>query len=362
MASLSESSLRPTPMVEPEPTNPLARSIGLPSPAPRASRAKQLFVSCARTLHDLPVAFPALVKAFRGLQKMGINVTPNHYYWPVPDLAELEKREWPIYSAPPGCHFDLKKQAELARELSANYGAECCFSAEPHDSSYHYNNGYFEAVDAEVAYFMVRQFKPARIVEIGTGYSTRVLATALERNSETDGLEGQLISIDPNPERFLKNGWRSVVVQIPRAIQEVELKFFGTLQSGDILFIDSSHVVSVGSDVLREYLQILPQLKPGVLVHIHDIFLPSDYPRDAVLKNLWFWSEQYLLQAFLSFNSEFEVLWGSSAMQIHYPWVLEQCFPSWKHSYRNMPSRRRRFVPTVDQDRVWPSSFWMRRH
>jgi Methyltransferase domain len=202
--------------------------------------------------------FISVAKGFRGLQRMGVNVTPNHYYWPVPDLAELEKREWPIYSSPPGCQFDLKKQAELARELSSNYGPECCFSPEPHESSYHYNNGYFEAVDAEIAYFMVRHFKPARIVEIGTGYSTRVLATALQKNSERDALQGQLISIDPNPERFLRNGWRSFVVQLLRVIQEVELEFFDTLQSGDILFIDSSHVVSVGSDVLREYLQNPP--------------------------------------------------------------------------------------------------------
>ena len=95
------------------------------------------------------------------------------------------------------------------------------------------------------------------------------------------------------------------------------------------------------------YLQILPRLKPGVLVHIHDIFLPADYPREAVLNNLWFWSEQYLLQAFLSFNSEFEVLWSSSTMQIECPQVLEKCFPSWRHSLRDMPKSKRRFVPTM---------------
>ena len=96
-------------------------------------------------------------------------------------------------------------------------------------------------------------------------------------------------------------------------------------------------------------------------MHLHDIFLPSDYPRDAVLNNLWFWSEQYLLQAFLSFNQQFEVLWGSSAMQTYCPSVLEECFPSWKHSYLEMPESKRRFVPTADGERVWPSSFWMRR-
>jgi methyltransferase family protein len=152
-----------------------------------------------------------------------------------------------------------------------------------------------------------------------------------------------------------------MVIQVRKAVQDLDLGFFNTLESGSILFIDSSHVVGVGSDVVREYLEILPRLKPGVIVHVHDIFLPCDYPRDAVLNRLWFWSEQYLLQAFLSFNHQFEVLWASSAMQTHYPSVLDQYFPRWQHSYVNMPASKRRFVPTPDGDHVWPSSFWMRR-
>lgn len=330
-------------------------------PRRRESLAKRLVVAGARRLHEVSFAFPALVKAFRGLQRFGINVTPNHFYWPVPDVSELEKREWPIYAVPAHCKYDLNKQIEFGRELVSQYGAECCFSTIPSENAYHYNNGYFETVDAEVAYCMVRHYKPTRVVEIGTGYSTRVIAAALEKNLERDGLEGRLISVDPNPERFAQDGWKHLVEQIPVAVQDLQLEFFDTLESGDVLFIDSSHVVAVGSDVVREYLQILPRLRPGVLVHIHDIFLPSDYPRNAVLENLWFWSEQYLLQAFLSFNSAFEVLWASSAMQIHCPWVLEECFPNWQHSYRLMPKSRRRFVPTLDQDRVWPSSFWMQR-
>jgi hypothetical protein len=119
--------------------------------------------------------------------------------------------------------------------------------------------------------------------------------------------------------------------------------------------------VAVGSDVVQEYLQVLPRLKPGVLVHVHDIFLPSDYPRRAVLDNLWFWSEQYLLQAFLSFNHEFEILWSASAMQLSHARVLEECFPNWVNSYANIPPAKRRFIPTADGNRVWPSSFWMRR-
>jgi predicted O-methyltransferase YrrM len=335
----------------------------LPETPARAKQglARNLIVSCARKLHDWSFAFPALVKTFRALQGLGFNLTPNHFYWPVPDLAELEQRDWAKFSPPPGCTLDLRKQVELAWELAAHYGDECRFSSEPQEHSYHYNNGYFEAVDAEVAYCLVRHFKPARIMEIGTGYSTRVLAAALKKNSERDHLDGKLISVDPNPERFSPNGWKDMVIQISKPVQDVDVKFFDRLGSGDILFIDSSHVVGVGTDVVREYLEILPRLRPGVIVHFHDIFLPSDYPRDAVLNRLWFWSEQYLLQAFLTFNSQFEVLWASSAMHLEHPTVLEHCFPRWRSSYIEMPESKRRFVPTLDSKRVWPSSFWMRR-
>jgi hypothetical protein len=187
------------------------------------------------------------------------------------------------------------------------------------------------------------------------------MAAALRANMEKDGVVGELISIDPNPERVPSNGLGDLVTVIAKAVQYFETRLFATLQADDILFIDSSHVVGVGSDVTRLYLQILPALPPGVLVHVHDIFLPYDYPRDAVLRNLWFWSEQYLLQAFLSFNTEFEVLWSASAIQSEHPEVLELCFPHWKHSYRELPETKRRFIPTRDHDHIWPSSFWMRR-
>ena len=329
--------------------------------AGRESWVRRGVLSCARKLHDLPLTFPLLVKMFRVLQNAGVNVIPNHFYWPVPDLNQLEKRDWTIYSTPPSCKFDLKQQIALAQELARSYGHEVRFSDRACEDEYHYGNGYFEAVDAEMAYRMLRNFKPRRIIEIGTGYSTRVLAAALQKNLERDEIDGRLISVDPYPERSAANSRSHRVEQISAAVQDVHLEFFDTLESNDILFIDSSHVVATGSDVLREYLEVLPRLAPGVLVHVHDIFLPSDYPRTAVLNNLWFWSEQYLLQAFLSFNSKFEVLWGSSAMQAQCPWILDECFPNWKHSYLRMPRSKRHFVPTADGDRVWPSSFWMRR-
>lgn len=323
--------------------------------------AKRLMTNAARRIKNNPLFFLAIVRSFKALQRLGINVTPNHFYWPVPDISDLAKQEWPIYATPPGCNFRMREQVDLARYFAGEYIPELEWNSESTADSYHYNNGYFESCDAEVAYCMVRDWKPRRIIEIGSGYSTRVMAEALRENLLRDGVAGELITVDPNPERLPQNDLGDVVTVVRERVQHLDLGLFEILGADDILFIDSSHVVSVGSDVVREYLQILPRLKPGVLVHVHDIFLPSDYPRNAVLENLWFWSEQYLLQAFLTFNPEFEVLWSAGAMQLSHANTLQQSFPNWTNSYANMTSAKRRFIPTADGKRVWPSSFWMRR-
>lgn len=323
--------------------------------------AKRLITGMARRIKGNSVFFPAIVRGFRALQRLGVNLTPNHFYWPIPDMEDLAQREWPIYAAPPGCDFRMRDQLELARHFGSRYVPELDWNSHPTDDSYHYNNGYFESCDAEVAYCIVREWKPRRIIEIGSGFSTRAMAQALRVNQEQDGVAGELVTVDPFPERLPTNGLRAHITVVPERVQQLDLSLFESLCADDILFIDSSHVVSTGSDVVQEYLQILPRLKPGVLVHLHDIFLPSDYPRNAVLENLWFWSEQYLLQAFLSFNPEFEVLWSASALQLSHSRLLEQCFTAWSNSFANVPPSKRRFIPTADGSRVWPSSFWMRR-
>ncbi len=327
-----------------------------------ASAHSPLLVSLARRLHQNERALAFMVRAFRALQKMGVNVSPNHFYWPIPDIAELEFREWPVKNLPVGFDLRLERQLDFLRCVVPQYSHEIAFSHRSTErSGYHYDNGFFETVDAEISYCFVRKYKPARIIEVGGGFSTRVLALALQTNLDRDGVRGELTTIDPFPDRLSKLELQDRVRLVPKRIQEVHLEHFLSLKAGDILFIDSSHVVSVGNDVVREYLEIIPRLQSGVLVHAHDIFLPSDYPREMVLSNLAFWSEQYLLQAFLTFNPSFEVLWGSSAMQIFYPEILEAAFPQWKQSYRKLSRSTRRFVPTMDGERVWPSSFWMRR-
>jgi predicted O-methyltransferase YrrM len=340
-----------------QPRTPLA-SPHRTSNRPRVAKP-QLLLRVARRLRDNQILLSLMLSVFRNLQRVGITVSPNHYYWPIPDMTMLERREWPSDSVPAGSDLRLRQQVQFLHSIAEEYGREWRF---PHVSDgrggYHYNNGFFETVDAEVAYSFVRRHKPRRIIEIGSGYSTRLMATALEMNRKCDGAEGELITIDPFPTRVSD---RDSVRLMPSRVQDVPLDLFHSLGENDILFLDSSHIVSVGSDVVREYLEIIPRLNPGVLIHIHDIFLPSDYPREAVLRNLCFWSEQYILQAFLSFNPDFEILWGSSAMQAFHRDALGAAFPQWRESYRSLPHNLRRFIPTADGEHVWPSSFWMRR-
>jgi len=174
------------------------------------------------------------------------------------------------------------------------------------------------------------------IIEVGSGFSSLVAAEAIARNENS-----ALICIEPFPLDFLRQGFPGLHSLIEKKVEDIDLEFFSQLDSGDILFIDSSHTVKIGGDVNFLFLEVLPRLKPGVLVHFHDIFLPFDYRRDWVMDELRFWTEQYLLQAFLSFNSEFEVLMANSYLAHRY-------MEDFKAAFSNSPS--------------WGGgSFWMRR-
>ncbi|MGA8149333.1 MAG: class I SAM-dependent methyltransferase [Terriglobales bacterium] len=260
-----------------------------------SSCERRLLTRLLQNLRENKLALGAMLAAFRALQGMGITVIPNHFYWPVPDLRELESRDWTSDPSPVSLDLNLDKQVELAREVVPQYQRDWSSpSGLASSTGYHYNNGFFETVDAEVAYSLVRHLKPARIIEVGGGSSTRVLAAALQANRASGHTDGELLTIEPFPNPSLKG----VTQLISARVQDVDLDLFLSLGDGDILFLDSSHVVSVGSDVVREYLEILPRLHKGVLIHVYDIFLPADYPRDAVLSKLCFWSEQYSVAGF----------------------------------------------------------------
>jgi predicted O-methyltransferase YrrM len=174
---------------------------------------------------------------------------------------------------------------------------------------YSFDNEYFSSPDAEVLYAMVREFQPHRIVEVGSGHSTKICRQAALDAS----LKTRIISIDPFP--------RQEVGTLADEIHRIEverlqdLEAFKSLAENDILFIDSSHVIKTGNDVVFLYLKVIPELAPGVLIHIHDIFLPYDYPKDWVTVKRWDWNEQYLVQALLMNSNAFDVLWAGYYLQ-----------------------------------------------
>ena len=173
---------------------------------------------------------------------------------------------------------------------------------------YGYDNPYFRSPDAEVLYAMVRHFQPRRIVEIGSGYSTRVMRQAIIDG----GLKSHLTSVDPQPRLDVRGLADDIVA---RPVESCDPRLFDSLEAGDVLFIDSSHMIRPAGDVVMLYLHALPALREGVLVHIHDVFLPYEYPEEWLVDSGWPWNEQYLVQAMLAFGDAFEVVWPGHFFQ-----------------------------------------------
>jgi hypothetical protein len=164
----------------------------------------------------------------------------------------------------------------------------------------------FGAGDAEYLYNMIRYFKPKLIIEIGCGQSTLMANLAIQTNKRNDpSYSCQQICVEPFEVPWLEG----IGVEVRRSkVEELARSFVESLEMNDILFIDSSHVIRPQGDVLCEYLNLLGKLKPGVLVHIHDIRTPRDYLESWVISDRLMWNEQYLLEAFLCFNSAFKVI------------------------------------------------------
>ena len=172
------------------------------------------------------------------------------------------------------------------------------------DSPFFFGNGSFEGGDAEYLYNFIRHFKPQNIIEVGCGNSTLIINEALKHNSEQNQ-NCNHISIEPFEAQWLESYG---VKTYREKIELIDLSYFNQLESGDFLFIDSSHIIRPQGDVIFEVLEILPNLKKGVFVHFHDVFSPNDYPEDWVFNKVRFWNEQYLLEAFLSNNDSWRII------------------------------------------------------
>jgi predicted O-methyltransferase YrrM len=287
-------------------------------------------------------------KSFLIFQTLGFHITKNHFYEPVPDTRTLKDELWLKKSDLIGLDLKEKNQLSLISEFSSKFKDE--YEAFPKTKTdikvpyqYYINNGGYESIDGEILYCMIRKYKPKKIIEIGSGNSTYLSAQAILKNTEENGHKCEFISIDPYPNDVIRAGFPGLSKVIPKKIQDIDLQFLTDLEENDILFIDSSHVLKIGSDVQYEFLEILPRLNKGVIIHVHDIFMPSEYRKELIFNQHKFWTEQYLLQAFLAFNDSFEILWAGSYMHLRNPDQLETAFNSYNRNER------------------WPGSFWMMR-
>ena len=239
----------------------------------------------------------------------------GHFYSPIADPTLIEARKAEIFrkrDGSVGIDYKVDKQLALLGTLAPHARLIDYPAEDPGDGlTYFYNNDQFPVLDAEFLHAALCHFRPAQMIEVGSGFSSLITANVNRRF-----LNGELrfTCIEPFPRQFLIDGVEGITDLIVSKVEDLDLEFFDRLGDGDILFIDSSHVSKVGSDVNYLFFEIIPRLNPGVIVHVHDIFLPDEYPEAWVLDQNRNWNEQYLLQTFLQFNSDWEVLWASHLM------------------------------------------------
>jgi hypothetical protein len=261
---------------------------------------------------------------------------PGHYYSPIPDVEEVRAREdtiWRLDSVKtiPGIDLNERAQLELLEQLRP-YHSEQPFSEHKRPNRrYYFANDFFSFCDGIVYYCMLRHLKPKRVIEIGSGFSSCVL---LDTNELFFDSSIRCTFIEPEPERFyglLSPDDIDRVRIISRQLQDVDPDCFSELSSGDILFVDSSHVSKTGSDVNMVLFDILPALPAGVHIHFHDIFYPFEYPREYVYLQ-WAWNELYLLRAFLSHNHAFIITMFPSFLERFHTERFEDALPlAYKH-------------------------------
>ena len=278
----------------------------------------------------------------RTLMAIGVFPVRDHYYEPLINTKQLRHSLSDVRRLPA---VDLNVREQLSMLTRFNYQEE--LKAFPLDRSpelsYYYHNASFEAGDAEYLYSFLRLMKPKKLVEIGSGFSTLMARNAIGRNGmQDDDYRCEHICVEPYEQPWLE---KLDVGVIRRRVEECGVELFASLVAGDVLFIDSSHMIRPQGDVLFEYLELLPALRSGVFVHIHDIFTPRDYPKVWVVDENRLWNEQYLLEAFLSYNQEFKVIGALNFLVHNFPTEICEAFP----------------VLKADIAVAEPGSFWMLR-
>ena len=255
----------------------------------------------------------------RVLTKMGLLPIRDHYYEPYVRESGLRRR-LDVPRELPG--LDLRRSAQL--DLLRSFGLQdelATFPMEPGPLSYGYRNRNFGPVDAGLLYCMVRHYRPGQIVEVGCGMSTLVIRQAVQSGEITC----DHVCIEPFEQPWLEKLPVRVIRDSVERLNPSELA--GSLHSGDLLFIDSSHVVKPQGDVLFILQELLPRLRTGVLVHFHDIFTPRDYPHSWVFGARVLWTEQYLLESFLWDNQRWEIALSANMLAEDHHEALAEALP-----------------------------------
>lgn len=264
------------------------------------------------------------------------DIVPRNYYSPIPDLEQLPEDIWDRRSALGGVELGIDRAMVMVETELAPFVAELDIPADgpaPPGEFFLHNENY-ESVDAELLYALLRARKPRRVLELGSGYTTLLIGDACRRNA-ADGTMTEHVAYDPYPRAHIVGESPPPPTRFePISATEVPLDAFRELQAGDVLFVDTTHTVKLGSDVNYIVLDVLPVLAPGVVVHFHDVFLPWEYPRAWFETMEYYWAEQYLLQAFLAFNDAFEVLLPAQALARAQPDRLGAVVPSFSLQVR----------------------------
>jgi hypothetical protein len=271
------------------------------------------------------------LKLYRSYKSLGY--PPGHYYSTIPDLDEVERNKERIFGNETIHAIDLrlKQQLDLLNGLKEYYKKLPYQFSNPsvsdkQDYRYKVKDAYYRNSDAILLFCMVNYYKPGKIVEIGSGHSSALL---LDTNEHFLNNSIELTFVEPYPEeRFLKilrSGDERKSKLVKSFIQDVNEEVYTSLNDGDILFIDSSHVAKIGSDINFIFFEIFPKLKPGVLIHVHDIFFPFELPEPWISGRKWFWNENYILRAFLMNNPDYEILLFNDLLhKKHRRWFEEE--------------------------------------
>lgn len=258
------------------------------------------------------------------------SVPPGHFYSPIPSLNEVKRNENWIFGecarTLPDVAMNEQNQLELLKSFKHFYAEIPFKEGKTPGLRYYFENSMYSYSDAIMFYCMIRHLKPKRVIEIGSGFSSCI---TLDTNEKFLGNTIKPVFIEPFPERLLsllKGSDREQLEIHSQRLQDIDLGLFDQLQRNDILFIDSTHVSKVGSDVNRIFFDILPRLPSGTYVHFHDIFYPFEYPRDWIFAGRS-WNEAYLLRAFLQNNADYQVVLMNSYLHRFHPEFFTEEMP-----------------------------------